>query len=169
MTGDGGVGSVASLSLVPTGEPARRAPAVFFGIGSVFVVLGGLVAAVTGPLKLSHGSWLAAYLVLVCGVAQCAFGLAERHLVVTPVRPGAFRAQLICWNAGNAAVVAGTLTAVEAVVDVGGALLVIPLVLTVLAVRNSPHRLLRLGCIAVMGVLAVSIPVGLVLSYLRHG
>lgn len=33
------------------------------GVGCV--VLGGVIAAVTGPLDLAHGSWLAAYLVLV--------------------------------------------------------------------------------------------------------
>ncbi len=32
------------------------------------VIVGGLVAAVAGPLGLAQGSWLAAYLVLVCGV-----------------------------------------------------------------------------------------------------
>ena len=47
-----------------------------------FIVLGGLVAAVTGPLHFDRGSWLAAYLVLVCGVAQCAIG--RQRLVLEP-------------------------------------------------------------------------------------
>ncbi len=46
-------------------------------LGALFIVLGGLVAAVTGPLDLVQGSWLAAYLVLVCGVAQFAIGTMQ--------------------------------------------------------------------------------------------
>ena len=42
----------------------------FLVLGSVGVVLGGLLAAVTGPLALPMGSWAAAYLVLVVGVGQ---------------------------------------------------------------------------------------------------
>lgn len=37
-------------------------------LGVCFVVVGGRVAAATGPLELAQGSWLAAYLVLVCDV-----------------------------------------------------------------------------------------------------
>ena len=55
------------------------------GIGSV--VLGGLVAAVTEPLDLTHGSWVAAYLVLVGGVGQGAMGRAR--LRRPDVRPAA--------------------------------------------------------------------------------
>jgi len=36
--------------------------------GAGCVIVGGLVAAVTGPSGLEQGSWLAAYSVLVCGV-----------------------------------------------------------------------------------------------------
>src|SRR5699024_6451784 len=37
------------------------------GLGRVFVLIGGAVAAVASPLSLNKGSWLAAYLVLVAG------------------------------------------------------------------------------------------------------
>ena len=151
-----------------TAGMARHRAAIFFGIGSAFVILGGLVAAVTGPLKLTHGSWLTAYLVLVCGVAQCAIGLAQERLAVHPVRPRTSWIQLICWNAGNAAVIAGTLTALPIVTDIG-VVLVIPLILTMHAVRNSPQRLLSRSYSAVMSVLIVSIPIGLLLAHLRHG
>ena len=146
-----------------------RTTAVFFWLGTGFVILGGLVAAVTAPLSLAHGSWLAAYLVLVCGAAQCALGLAQQNLAEPAVGPSTARTQLICWNAGNAAVIAGTLTALPAIVDIGGILVVVPLVLTIRAVRNSPRRMPAMAYSAVMALLIVSIPVGLVLSYLRHG
>lgn len=175
MTGEGTVVPLPLRSLRPLrpqgpGELlAARAASVFFGLGSGFVVLGGLVAAVTGPLSLSLGSWLAAYLVLVCGAAQCAIGLVQQRLAVRPSHTRTFWTQVLCWNVGNAAVIAGTLTAVPAVVDVGGALVVVPLVLTILAVRNSPRRLLSMGYSVVMGVLVISIPIGLTLAHLRHG
>ena len=55
--------------------------AVAFGaVALLCVVAGGLVAAVTGPLRLEHGSWAAAYLVLVGGVAQGALGIAQYFL-----------------------------------------------------------------------------------------
>jgi hypothetical protein len=51
--------------------PNRDLPAeILIFVGASCVVLGGLVAAFTGPLQLTDGSWLAAYLVLVCGEAQ---------------------------------------------------------------------------------------------------
>lgn len=161
--------SEAPPSRHPTGRLAGHAATIFFVIGSCFIVLGGLVAAVTGPLGLSHGSWLAAYLVLVCGAAQCAMGPAQQYLAVHPIPARTSWIQLICWNLGNAAVIAGTLTAVPVVVDIGGGLVTIPLILTVRAVRNSSRRLLCRAYSAAMGILIISIPVGLTLAHLRHG
>jgi hypothetical protein len=57
-------GSVFSLS-----APARERLA-FVAVASALIVAGGLVAAVNGAAAFAHGSWLAAYLVLVGGVAQ---------------------------------------------------------------------------------------------------
>ena len=93
-------------------------------LGSVFVILGGVVAAVTGPLEFAKGSWLAAYLVLVCGVPQNAVGwIAGGRLTVS-------RGWVLVagWNIGNGAVIAGTLTGLPYVVDLGGLVLLVPLV-----------------------------------------
>ena len=46
--------------------PAMRA---FVVLGAVAIVAGGLIAAVTRPSGFAEGPWLAAYLVLVGGVA----------------------------------------------------------------------------------------------------
>lgn len=51
----------------------------FVSSGTALVVLGGLVSAVAAPWGPAHGR-LVAYLVLVCGVAQCAMGLAQEYL-----------------------------------------------------------------------------------------
>lgn len=144
-----------------------RPESIMFVVGSCFVVVGGLVAAATGPLKLDQGSWLAAYLVLVCGVAQCAIGVAQRRLAGAPVRARSYWMQLICWNVGNAAVIVGTLAAVPLVADLGGVALIIPLVVTIRAVQTASRPLLSWGYRAVIGILIISIPIGLTLGHLH--
>jgi hypothetical protein len=150
-----------------TSLAADRPESILFIVGACCIVVGGLVAAVAAPLKLDHGSWLAAYLVLVCGVAQCAIGIAQPQFAALPFRAWAYRIGLICWNVGDAAFIAGTLAAVPIVADIGGVSLLIPLVVTIRAVRTSSRRLLSWGYRAAMGVLIVSIPVGLTLGHLH--
>ena len=143
------------------------------GLGAAQVVLGGLVAAVTGPLQLPRGSWLAAYLVLVGGVGQYAIGRAPSWLGLTPSRRAGW-AELAGWNLANLAVVLGTLTRLPLVVDVGGVVLAVVLVLLlrdVLRARRDTTgpRWARVGYAVLLLVLLVSIPVGLVLAHLRAG
>jgi len=155
---------------VGVGREARTPAAWLVGLGAGLVVLGGLVAAVTGPLDLAKGSWLAAYLVLVCGAAQVAMGRSPIRSVRAP-RTGWLL--LAGWNAGNAAVIAGTLIAQPFLVDAGGALLLVVLaVLLVGTLRRSPdgggrHPAIRWTFAALLIVLIVSIPIGLVLAHLR--
>ena len=170
-----------------TSHRARPGPGTALVVlGALFIVIGGLVAAVTGPLNLLHGSWLAAYLVLVCGVAQFAIGTMQgaqthsRDLV--PRRWG--WAQLVCLNLGNAAVVVGTLTRQPLVVDVAVVLLVVAFGIALHAVRPWATRASQLavpgvsaaGSVSVFLVwlyriflvlLVVSLPVGSILAHLR--
>jgi hypothetical protein len=46
----------------------------FFVVAGALVVVGGIVAAVNSASPFPHGSWLAAYLVLVGGASQVALG-----------------------------------------------------------------------------------------------
>ena len=77
--------------------------------------------------------------------------------------------QLLSWNAGCLAVIGGTLLAAPLLVDAGGALLVVAMVLMMRAVGRGAHGpawalwLFR----AALVVTVVSIPVGLVLAHLR--
>ena len=79
--------------------------------------------------------------------------------------------ELAAWNSGNVAVLAGTFLGSPLLVDAGGLALVVALGLFLRGVRGSrvkgrwPLVLYRL----LAGVVAVSIPVGLALSALRHG
>lgn len=139
-------------------------------IGAVAVILGGLVAAVTGPLELSKGSWAAAYLVLVVGAAQVMMGSARQHWS----RSGADApdwTQLALWNIGNIAVIAGTVAGSTIAVILGAAALAVALVLAFLAtfrVAERRQRLLMLCYRILLVLLAVSIPIGVTLSAIRN-
>ena len=138
-------------------------------LGTVSVVAGGLVAAVTGPLQLAHGSWAAAYLVLINGVAQVALGKAQAALAPRAPSRAVLAAQLAAWNLGGAAVIGGTLVRMPLIVDVGGLLLVIALALMVRTVRGrttAPRWALWTYRLLLIIVL-VSIPIGLVLAHIR--
>ena len=158
-----------------TSRPAR----VLVVAGACCVVLGGVVAAVTGPLELDEGSWLAAYLVLVCGVAQYAIGQAWAR-PAAPLDPRVLGwTQVASWNLGNAAVIGGTLTDIPLLVDIGALLLVIGLGIALRPVRHTAHSttagqdsMSPLAIRAYRGLLLlllVSIPVGVGLAHLRGG
>ncbi|HET9647805.1 MAG TPA: hypothetical protein VFP34_06190 [Microlunatus sp.] len=142
----------------------------FVAVGFGCVIAGGLVAAVTGPTGFRAGSWVAAYLVLVAGVAQIGLGVGQRLLAVRAPSPSMVVVELFAWNAGSAAVVTGTLTGSALVVGVGGAGLAAALGLFLYHVRRSrSHRRWQLMLYrGLAALLAVSIPVGLFLSVLRH-
>lgn len=148
----------------------RLVAAPFAAVGTGCVVAGGLVAAATAPAPSTHASWAAAYLVLVAGVAQIALGLGQAVIASHPPSRRQVAAQVIGWNVGNAAVLAGTLTGALPLVDLGGALLVTDLALLIHAVRGGLRRGTRTGRWARYGfrllvlLLLVSIPIGLVLA-----
>lgn len=151
--------------------PIRAAPGiatVMVALGVVFIVVGGLVAAVARPMSFELGSWLAAYLVLICGVTQYVLGRAQDP--VAAVAPGrrTWWLQCVCWNAGNALVVIGTVVAVPVIVDVGSIALLITLVTALAVSRGSAHRW-RWAYRAALVVVAVGVPVGSLLAHLRHG
>jgi hypothetical protein len=147
--------------------PAMRP---FVLVGAASIVAGGLVAAVTRPLELELGSWLAAFLVLVGGVAQIVLGAGQAWLC--DGRPP--RRQLIseaaAWNVGVATTIAGSLVALPVLTSVGGIAMAVALVLFLHGTRASasgPRRALATYR-AVLVVVLVSTPVGLVLAWARH-
>lgn len=138
-----------------------------FAIGTACIIAGGMVAAVTGPLDLAHGSWLAAYLVLVGGVGQCAMGAAR---LLAPARSSAAArgwTQVGAWNTGNALVIAGTLASLPLIVDLGGLVCMVGLAMALLHSRRLPGTWFSWPYRAVLALMLVSIPVGLVLAHLR--
>ncbi len=142
----------------------------FVVVGGVAIVVGGLVAAVTGPTGFDEGSWLAAYLVLVGGVALIALGFGQASFASRPPSSSTITGQLAAWILSTAVVVAGTLASRPALTAVGGGVLVAVLVSFVASVRGSGTggRLVWLYRGTIL-VLLVSIPIGLVLAWQRHG
>lgn len=147
--------------------PAARPFAL---IASAAVVAGGIVAAVAHPTGFELGSWLAAYLVLVVGVAQLALGGGQAWLAAsTPDTPTIIR-QALLWNIGAAGVIGGTLLSSPAVTTLGGLVTVAALVAFLVGVRRLGSvpkwapLLYRGVAVFVLG----SIPVGLFLSWVRH-
>ncbi|MDP9887958.1 hypothetical protein [Pseudarthrobacter enclensis] len=150
-------------------EGSKKGAVAFGAVALLCVVGGGLVAAVTSPLHLEHGSWTAAYLVLVGGVAQGALGISQYFLAPRRFVDRKAVAELVAWNSASAAVIGGTLAGNPWVVDAGGALLVAALVMMFQTVgRPGPKQDWALwGYRVLVAVVAVSIPVGLVLAHLR--
>lgn len=169
------MGSLAVVaSTTGQGRPAR----VQVLVGAGCVVLGGAVAAVAGPLQFNRGSWLAAYLVLVCGVAQFAMGRASTLLGGRWEIAALSWALVVCWNLGNAGVIGGTLDSRPLLVDAGSLLLVVGLTLAIYLARPATHAaagsesISRLAGWAYRGlllVLLVSISIGVAVTHLRRG
>ena len=142
-------------------------------IGGAFVLLGGAVAAVASPLDIAKGSWLSAYLVLVAGVPVYLVGQFIAHWIVG--RGG--WALLVGWYLGNAAVVVGSLLSFPLLVDLGGIVLLVPLVIMLWialqqgriagSTRSRGAEIGRLLLMAALVVMIFSIPVGLVLAHIR--
>ena len=140
----------------------------FLAVGGACIVAGGLVAAVTEPLHLAHGSWAAAYLVLVGGVAQIALGTSQRALTGRETPTPVLLTELAAWNLGSALVIGGTLVGNPVVVDAGGVALVVALAVLARTVGGGAGP--RWAVWTYRGVLAVllaSIPIGLILAHMR--
>ncbi len=133
------------------------------------MIAGGFVAAVTAHAPSENATWTAAYLVLVAGVAQIVLGAGQAWLADRLPSSRWLVGELAAWNLGNGAVIAGTVSGLTPVVDVGGALLILALVLLLAAVRGAGRTGWLLAVYrGVAAIVLVSIPVGLMLAELRH-
>lgn len=148
-----------------------RWPAVrwFARIGAVCVVAGGLVAAVTGPLELDDGSWLAAFLVLIAGVAPIGFGVGQALLASTCPSGRTVRTELIAWYLGVVATIVGTLVNAPIVASIGSLLVAGTVAAFLIAVRGATRgRAASMLYRVIAAVVLVSVPVGIVLSWARR-
>lgn len=148
--------------------PAARP---FVLVGVVATIAGGLVAAVTRPVGFAAGSWLAAYLVLVVGVAQIALGAGQAALATSTPTPQRRAIELWGWNGGAAVVVAGTLASAPVMTTLGTIAVIAACCAFLVGIRfPAPHvaRWLAVGYRVVVLVVIVSAPVGIALAWGRH-
>ncbi|HTO00076.1 MAG TPA: hypothetical protein VL068_05315 [Microthrixaceae bacterium] len=144
----------------------------FLYVGSACIVAGGLVAAVTEPFSFEQGSWLAAYLVLVGGVAQIALGVGQAALLHGVLERNSIVRELLTWNLGSLGVMIGSLTGSALLTTLGGVILAVSLGSFLLGVRTPGRRSHRVLSVIYQGLatfVLLSIPVGLALSWIRHG
>ena len=139
-------------------------------VGAVAITAGGLVAAVTRPTGFALGPWLAAFLVLVGGVAPIALAVGLAVIARDDPLPGAARARTAGCTAGVAVTAAGSLASAPVLTVVGAALLAATLVGHARAVRHAAPgtAALRAAYLGLVAIVVVSLPVGIVLSVLRH-
>ncbi|MEP7161982.1 MAG: hypothetical protein ABI746_12920 [Dermatophilaceae bacterium] len=158
----------ASARITAADLDALRIVSPALAIGGVCVVAGGLLAAVTASHPAQPTTWASAYLVLVAGASQVALAACQALLAHRPVPRPLLLTQVLAWNAGNVAVLGGTLSHVTALVDLGGILLVIALAIAGgLTLRPVQGRTVTLRVFrGLVALLVVSIPVGLWLARL---
>ncbi len=151
-------------------DPRVRAATPFVALASVSIVAGGLVAAVTGPTDFDKGSWLAAYLVLVGGVALIVLGVGQAVFARRPPARSVIAYELGLWVLSGTVVVVGTLSEAVVLTIVGGLVLLGVLLLFVASVREPSGIGGRLVWLyrAMIAILVVSIPVGLFLAWQRR-
>jgi hypothetical protein len=150
-----------------TAANRTRLAAAFLIIGGACVIAGGLTAAITAHAPSEHAAWAAAYLVLVAGAAQIGLGVGRAWLADRMPSHKRLVGELGSWNFGNAAVIAGTVTGLTAVVDLGGALLLVALALLLAAVPTRGRTCWPLALYRALIVLVLaSVPTGLILAEL---
>jgi hypothetical protein len=140
---------------------------VGFTLGVALIVAGGLLAAATAPLQLERGSWLAAYLVLVGGVAQCVMSTQNRLAEAPLTRRGRRWSLLALWNGGNALIIVGTLASTLWLSIVGAIALLGALVLALDGTQHARRRSAAIGLRILYLALAVSVGIGVALTAIR--
>lgn len=152
---------------MPAGAGARRSGVAFAAAGAMLVVVGGFVSAAGGEAPSRHLAWASAYLVLVCGVAQILVGGGQALVASDPPRREILVAQFCMFNLANAGILVGTLAGVTELLDVASALLIVALGLFAWTTRKvgRHRRRVLLGYRAILVVLGVSVPIGVMLAH----
>lgn len=148
-------------------SPSAHERLVFLAVAGGMIVAGGLVAAVNGATPFAHGSWLAAYLVLVGGIAQLGLGVGCLLLPRADRSKTLRQVQLLLWNVGILTVAGGVLANLYGVV-VTGSLVVAGALASFAGASGAPRKRGRTRVIvyrAVIGLLAISVVIGALLAH----
>ena len=139
------------------------------GFGAAAVVAGGGLSAASASHASYLTSWATAYLVLVVGAVQIALGLGVDHLTARrpPMRP--LMVAFLLFNIGNAATIGGTVAKHTAggntlLVDFGGFLIVLAMLLFIYLVRGAAKTKWLLGFRVLVSLVLLSSLIGLFLA-----
>lgn len=141
---------------------------LFGALGVDAILAGGLLAAFTASRPSQFYSWATAYLVLVVGVLQIAFSISLYLLAKKPDSK-TVALSFILYNLGNLCVVLGTALKNTwqnhtIIVDLGGLLLAVAMLVFMFAVRDAKKTWLRTIFYTLTAVIFISIPIGLLLA-----
>ena len=138
---------------------------------AALAVAGGLVAGVNALAPFPHGWWLAAFLILVGGIAQALLRAGSAFLGTAPPPPALAGVGVACWNAGSVVVPIGVLVDKPAWVALGSIALLGALAIAVAETRGrgapEPARLMAYR--ALILALAVSTVIGSALAHAPPG
>lgn len=143
---------------------------IFAALSAFVIVIGGLISAFTARRPTRIASWASAYLVLAVGIIQLGI-VSAWHGLGQPEVTAAWSALLI-YNLGNLSVIVGTLLKKRArrspqLVNLGGLLIALAMLLLLTTVRNAKLSWTLIGFLALVVVILVSMPIGLILSNKR--
>lgn len=155
-----------------SGSAARSsAAAPFLWMGGAGAIAGGVLAAATAYAPTFHASWATAYLVLVVGVAQVGLGVGQAVLPERVPSAATVMWEFLLFNLGNVGVLIGGVLNIHWLTDIGGLLLLPPLVMMLLSVRRrgARPRWVAIAYLVLIAILLVSIPTGLILARFGPG
>lgn len=142
---------------------------------TILIIAGGLISAINSFAPFDHGSWLAAYLVLVGGVAQGALAYGRVAIGAKPLSRAANLRLLVLWNFGSLVVPLGVLAEIGLAIGLGSVALLAALgiysrgvgVTGATAAASGTVRLSHLGPVLYLVfviALAISVLIGLLLA-----
>jgi hypothetical protein len=144
------------------GQASIAAP--FRWLGGAAIIAAGLIAAAIAYHPTEHLVWMVAYLVLVVGVVQYAFGVGQARLSVRALSAGGVWARWVLLNLGHAGVIAGTLADWLALVVAGTVFYILAVAWLGVTVRGPWRDPGRAGYRVLVLVMLASSLTGLALS-----
>lgn len=142
----------------------NRASAPFLWLGGAAIVGAGLIAAAIARHPTQPMVWMVAYLVLVVGVVQCVLGAGQAHVATSIPRPATVWTRWCLFNAGSAAVIAGTLAHHFAWVVAGTVLFALAMLAFAAGFRRGRRGVARTALLVLALAMLVSSLVGVFLS-----
>lgn len=143
---------------------------IFSALGILAIVGGGLLAAFSARRPTHLKAWLSAYLVLVAGITQFGLAIGWQRLGQPAVVPAVLA--FCFFNLGNLGVITGTVLArlrrSGYLVNTGGGLLAIAMILLAWSVSSRHASWTLVWFLALVIIILVSMPIGLILSARRH-